>query len=66
MKLLIDSDEFLFMLGRQDRIADYAQNVAEQLFRPLYDNDEARQMYGNGTGSSEDGLQSRGHRAPPT
>ena len=32
------------MLGRQDRIADYAQNVAEQLFRPLYDNDEARQM----------------------
>ena len=36
-KLLIDSDEFLFMLGRQDRIADYAQNVAEQLsFRPLY------------------------------
>ena len=44
-KLLIDSDEFLFMLGRQDRIADYAQNVAEQLsFRPLYDNDEARQM----------------------
>lgn len=44
-KLLIGSDEFLFMLGRQDRIADYAQNVAEQLsFRPLYDNDEARQM----------------------
>jgi hypothetical protein len=33
------------MLGRQDRIADYAQNVAEQLsFRPLYDNKEARKM----------------------
>ena len=42
-KLLIDSDEFLYMLGRQDRIADYAQNVAEQLsFRPLYDNQNAR------------------------
>jgi uncharacterized protein Yka (UPF0111/DUF47 family) len=44
-KLLIDSDEFLYMLGRQDRIADYAQNVAEQLsFRPLYDNAKARGM----------------------
>jgi hypothetical protein len=31
------------MIGRQDRIADYAQNVAEQLsFRPLFENDEAR------------------------
>ena len=44
-KLLINSDEFLYMLGRQDRIADYAQNVAEQLsFRPLYENAEARAM----------------------
>jgi len=44
-KLLIDSDEFLYMLGRQDRIADYAQNVAEQLsFRELYTNEEARKM----------------------
>ncbi len=44
-KLLIDSDEFLYMLGRQDRIADYAQNVAEQLsFRELYKNKEAREM----------------------
>ena len=43
-KLLIGSDAFLHMLSRQDRIADYAQNVAEQLsFRELYDNDEARQ-----------------------
>jgi uncharacterized protein Yka (UPF0111/DUF47 family) len=33
------------MLGRQDRIADYAQNVAEQLsFRELYNNEEARKM----------------------
>jgi len=44
-KLLIDSDEFLYMLGRQDRIADYAQNVAEQLsFRSLYENKKAREM----------------------
>ena len=44
-KLLIDSDEFIYMLGRQDRIADYAQNVAEQLsFRELYDNKEARDL----------------------
>ena len=42
-KLLIDSDDFLHMLSRQDRIADYAQNVAEQLsFRTLYENDESR------------------------
>jgi|TARA_B110000263_G_scaffold13778_1_gene11459 PiT family inorganic phosphate transporter len=44
-KLLINSDEFIYMLGRQDRIADYAQNVAEQLsFRELYDNKQAREM----------------------
>jgi predicted phosphate transport protein (TIGR00153 family) len=31
------------MVTRQDRIADYAQNVAEQLaFRPLYDDKEAK------------------------
>lgn len=31
------------MVARQDRIADYAQNVAEQLgFRPLLDNKEAK------------------------
>ncbi len=36
-------DHFLHMLTRQDRIADYAQNVAEQLaFRELYDDDEAK------------------------
>jgi PiT family inorganic phosphate transporter len=36
-------DDFLYMVTRQDRIADYAQNVAEQLaFRPLFDDDEAK------------------------
>ena len=44
-KLLIGSDAFLHMLTRQDRIADYAQNVAEQLsFRDLYDNEESRKL----------------------
>ena len=44
-KLLIGSDAFLHMLSRQDRIADYAQNVAEQLsFRPLFENEEARAL----------------------
>lgn len=41
--LAVNRDTFLHMISRQDRIADYAQNVAEQLsFRPLYDNKEAR------------------------
>ena len=43
--LLMRSDDFYHMLARQDRIADYAQNVAEQLsFRPLYDNTEAKAL----------------------
>jgi uncharacterized protein Yka (UPF0111/DUF47 family) len=43
--LILRSEDFLGMIGKQDRIADYAQNVAEQLsFRPLYDNSEARIM----------------------
>jgi len=43
--LLMRSDDFYHMLARQDRIADYAQNVAEQLsFRPLYDNVEAQAL----------------------
>ncbi len=43
--LLMRSDDFFYMLARQDRIADYAQNVAEQLsFRPLYDNLEAKSL----------------------
>ena len=41
--LLLRSEDFMEMLSKQDRIADYAQNVAEQLsFRPLYDNPRAR------------------------
>ena len=40
--LIVSMDEFLHMLSRQDRIADYAQNVAEQLsFRTLYGDKEA-------------------------
>lgn len=36
-------DDFLYMVSRQDRIADYAQNVAEQLaFRPLFDDEQAK------------------------
>jgi len=43
--LLMRSDDFYHMLARQDRVADYAQNVAEQLsFRPLYDNAEAKTL----------------------
>ena len=43
--LFLRSEDFLAMISKQDRIADYAQNVAEQLsFRPLYDNAEARGM----------------------
>jgi PiT family inorganic phosphate transporter len=43
MRILVGSDDFLHMLTRQDRIADYAQNVAEQLgFRVLLDDDEAK------------------------
>ena len=39
----VSIDDFLYMVSRQDRIADYAQNVAEQLaFRPLLDDVEAR------------------------
>lgn len=39
----VGMDDFLHMVTRQDRIADYAQNVAEQLgFRELYDDEEAK------------------------
>jgi len=39
----VSLDDFLYMVSRQDRIADYAQNVAEQLaFRPLFDDEEAK------------------------
>jgi len=43
MGVQVSMDDFLYMVTRQDRIADYAQNVAEQLaFRPLFDDDEAK------------------------
>ena len=43
VRLPVNKTAFLHMVARQDRIADYAQNVAEQLsFRPLYENEEAR------------------------
>ena len=41
--LHVSYDNFLYMVTRQDRIADYAQNVAEQLtFRPLFDDEQAK------------------------
>jgi len=43
VRLAVNKTAFLHMLARQDRIADYAQNVAEQLsFRELYRDEEAR------------------------
>jgi len=45
VRLAVNKTTFLHMVTRQDRIADYAQNVAEQLsFRPLYENEEARKL----------------------
>lgn len=45
IRLIVSMDDFLHMLTRQDRIADYAQNVAEQLsFRELYTDKKARKM----------------------
>ena len=44
MGIRVGLDDFLYMVSRQDRIADYAQNVAEQLtFRPLFDDDVAKE-----------------------
>jgi len=43
MGVQVSMDDFLYMVTRQDRIADYAQNVAEQLaFRPLFDDKKAK------------------------
>ena len=43
VRLIASTEEKLHMITRQDRIADYAENVAEQLaFRPLYDNKDAK------------------------
>ena len=45
IRLMVSMDDFLHMLTRQDRIADYAQNVAEQIsFRELYKDKKARKM----------------------
>ena len=45
LRLMVSLEDFLHMLSRQDRIADYAQNVAEQLsFRELLDDKEARKL----------------------
>ena len=45
IRLMVSMDDFLHMLTRQDRIADYAQNVAEQIsFRQLYQDKTARKM----------------------
>ena len=45
ISVLQGRDELLRMVSRQDRIADYAQNVAEQLsFRELFEDEEARGM----------------------
>ena len=44
VRFVIGRETFLHMLSRQDRIADYAQNVAEQLsFRMLYEDKVARE-----------------------
>jgi uncharacterized protein Yka (UPF0111/DUF47 family) len=43
--LAVDKPVFLELVSRQDRIADYAENVVEILsFRDLYDNSEARKL----------------------
>ena len=45
ISVLQGRDELLRMVSRQDRIADYAQNVAEQLsFRELFIDEKARGM----------------------
>ena len=45
VRLAIDKPIFLDLVSRQDRIADYAENVTEILsFRELYDNAKARSL----------------------
>ena len=45
VRLAIDKPVFLELVSRQDRIADYAENVVEIVsFRDLYDNSEARKL----------------------
>lgn len=44
VRLIASTEEKLHMITRQDRIADYAENVAEQLsFRPLFDDETAKE-----------------------
>ena len=43
VRMIASTEEKLHMITRQDRIADYAENVAEQLsFRPLMDDETAK------------------------
>ena len=45
VRLAVDKTVFLDLVSRQDRIADYAENVTEILsFRELYDNAEAQSL----------------------
>ena len=45
VRLAVDKPVFLDLVSRQDRIADYAENVTEILsFRELYDNAEAQSL----------------------
>jgi len=45
VRLAVDKPVFLDLVSRQDRIADYAENVTEILsFRKLYDNKEAKSL----------------------
>ena len=45
VRLAVDKSVFLELVSRQDRIADYAENVTEILsFRELYDNTKARSL----------------------
>ncbi|MGB2507070.1 MAG: DUF47 family protein [Candidatus Poseidoniaceae archaeon] len=44
VRLIASTEEKLHMITRQDRIADYAENVAEQLsFRSLFDDETAKE-----------------------
>ena len=45
IRLAISKEVFLDMITRQDRIADYAENVTEIIsFRPLYEDAQARKL----------------------
>ena len=45
VRLAISKEIFLEMISRQDRIADYAENVTEIIsFRPLFEDAEARKL----------------------